>query len=260
MLKKFGLRYAPDLVVLGFTAENDFYDAAPHRKRIVVNGLYVDIDPRTERTWFGYPMIPMSRLLLFASQQLRIRSELAHGRSEAEMLGLPGNEAVFSEETFLHIQGERMQFCRLDDLRAGAYSAHIANIYTSLAAMKALLDEREIPLVVAMLPAEFQVDALLQEKIFERFGLARDDYDLSCPQKLLGVYMRDTGIAHIDLLPDFQRAQARENLYVYRDGHWNDGGNRLAAELLFHELEPRVRGAVAPELAAASDPRASGPR
>jgi hypothetical protein len=240
LLEKFGLLYAPDLVVLGFTAENDFFDATPTRKRIVVNGLYVDIDPRSERSLFGYPLLPTSRLLLFVSQQMRIRSELARGRSETEMLGLPDDQPVFSEETFLHLQGQRMQFCRLSDLRQGVYSANVAYIFRSLQGMKALLDEHGIPLLVVMIPGEFQVDVPLQEKIFARFQLDRSDYDLDCPQKLLTRYMRESGIAYLDLMPEFRRSQQTEMLYVYRDGHWNAAGNRLAAEILFEELRPRV--------------------
>ena len=44
MFKKFGLPFQPDLVVLGFFAGNDFVDAEPFRKRIVLNGMQIDID------------------------------------------------------------------------------------------------------------------------------------------------------------------------------------------------------------------------
>src|SRR5215813_15452488 len=48
MLKKYGLQYHPDLVILGFFVGNDFIDGNPNRKRIVVNDLYIDIDKRRE--------------------------------------------------------------------------------------------------------------------------------------------------------------------------------------------------------------------
>ena len=38
MLKKYGLQYHPDLVILGFFVGNDFIDGNPNRKRIVLNG------------------------------------------------------------------------------------------------------------------------------------------------------------------------------------------------------------------------------
>src|SRR5258708_19337558 len=71
MLKKYGLQYNPDMVVLGFFMGNDFVDADPDRKRIVVNGIYMDISPRTELSLLAYPIIPQSRLLLLMDQKYR---------------------------------------------------------------------------------------------------------------------------------------------------------------------------------------------
>lgn len=56
MLKKYGLQYNPDLVFLSFFIGNDFVDADPNRKRIVVNDVYFDIDKRRELTFLGYPI------------------------------------------------------------------------------------------------------------------------------------------------------------------------------------------------------------
>src|SRR5258708_5504885 len=57
MLNKFGLQYNPDLVILGFFVGNDFRDADPNRKRIVVDGCLVDIDKRYESRFLCYPII-----------------------------------------------------------------------------------------------------------------------------------------------------------------------------------------------------------
>ena len=46
MLKKYGMQYHPDRVLVGFFTGNDFIDADPNRKRIVVNDTYFDIDRR----------------------------------------------------------------------------------------------------------------------------------------------------------------------------------------------------------------------
>jgi hypothetical protein len=48
MLKKYALEYNPDLVILGFSAGNDFFEADPNRKKLVVDDVYVDIDKRSE--------------------------------------------------------------------------------------------------------------------------------------------------------------------------------------------------------------------
>ncbi len=83
MLKKYGLQYNPDLVILGFFAGNDFRDADPNRKRIIVNDLYVDIDRNKELIIFGYPIIAKSRLLLFIQQKYQVWHSLKKAKKEA---------------------------------------------------------------------------------------------------------------------------------------------------------------------------------
>lgn len=67
LLRKFGLRYNPDLVVLGFYAGNDFFDAHPQRKRIVLGAATTDIylDRDFYTTFLGRPVVWQSRLWLF---------------------------------------------------------------------------------------------------------------------------------------------------------------------------------------------------
>lgn len=86
MLEKYGLRYDPDLVVLGFFVGNDFIDANPDRKRIVLNDTYINIDPAEERWFLGYPIVPQSRLLLFLRQKWKVAAEFgkAAARSRAD--------------------------------------------------------------------------------------------------------------------------------------------------------------------------------
>ena len=76
MLKKYGLQYHPDLVILGFFVGNDFIDGNPNRKRIVVNDLYIDIDKRREHIILGYPIVFQSRLLVYVKQKYKIFTEL----------------------------------------------------------------------------------------------------------------------------------------------------------------------------------------
>ena len=240
MLERFGLEYQPDLVVLGVAAGNDFYDAVPNRKRIVVNGLYLDVDSRNEWVVFGYPIIPRSRLLLFVSQQLMVRSERNRALRDAIQRGLPVSNPVLSEESFLRVMGARLQFCHKRAIREQIYAENVDTIFRSIEAMKATLDARGIGLVLAIIPGELQVDPVLQQKVFEHFDLRRRDYDLECAQKLLRKFARRSGIPTIDLLPGFQEARKTGRLYVYLDGHWNERGRSLAAELLFEQLDPRV--------------------
>jgi hypothetical protein len=75
LLKKYALQYKPDLVVLGFFCGNDILDADPHRKRIVIGGVSIDIDPRLGFSFFASPLTPgviflstLKKLLVHATE------------------------------------------------------------------------------------------------------------------------------------------------------------------------------------------------
>lgn len=234
MLKKYGLQYNPDLVVLGFFVGNDFIDADPTRKRIIVNGLYTDIKSSEEYKILGYPIIPQSRLLLFVKQKYRIYTELS--QAERERGDRPGQQAAFSEETFLLVEGKRLEFFNISAARQGRFQPNIDYILQSISEMEALLRARNIGLVVAIYPDEFQVNENLLKTIFERFKFRPDDYDLNLAQNLLKSHLQSKGIPFIDMSDRFRAEAKRQELYLWRNTHWNTAGRQLAADILFEEL------------------------
>ena len=242
MLEKYGLKYEPDLVVLGFFAGNDFLDADPHRKRIIVNDIYIDIDKRKEMTLFGYPIIANSRLLMFVQQKYKLFTESFRNRKHAHAItGEDGSpRGTFAEDTFLGIEAARMSFCNLEDFREGKHAANIAFVFDSLRKMRDLLQGRRIPFVVAIFPDEFQVDDHLAAVLFGKFNFDPRNYDLGLMQKILRGFLEAESIPYVDLLPRFRETGKQESLYLLRDTHWNDAGNRLAATILQERLLPVV--------------------
>jgi SGNH hydrolase-like domain, acetyltransferase AlgX len=241
VLKKYGLQYDPHLVVLGFFAGNDFADAVPNRKRIVVNDIYIDIDKRQEVTLFGYPLVRHSRLLLFVKQKYRILREtlgtplMGHAQQQSPSQG------TFSEDTFLSIERDRMEFCNLKAYRQGKDAGNVDYIFQSVREMRNLLQAKGIPLIVAIFPDEFQINEQLADTIFRRFNLDRDDYDLALMQKVLKTFLDSEKIPYVDMLERFREAGRRESLYLLRDSHWNEAGNHLAADILRERLSGIVQ-------------------
>jgi len=174
------------MVVLGFV-ENDFLEADPDRKRIIVNGLYVDISRRKEHIVFGYPIIPQSRLLLFIEQKYKIYQESKQVQKEVQDPKQP--PASFSEETYLQLENARMQFCNTSAARAKNLQGNVDLIFQSISEMDALVKSRNAKLVVAIYPDEFQVNEPLLKTLFESFKLKREDYDLDLAQHLLKSYL-----------------------------------------------------------------------
>ena len=238
MLKKYGLQYDPDLVFLGFFAGNDFIDADPHRKRIIVYDTYFDIDKRYELTLLGYPIIAKSRVLHLVKQKYKIMRELARARGETRSKDTLAKErgGTFSEETFLNIERIRLGFCNVGPSRAKAFDDRIDYILQSISEMKALLDSKGIQFIVGIYPDEFQVNGHLLDQLFEKFDIKREDYDIELMQKILKTYLDSKGIPSIDFLDAFREKGRETRLYLLRDTHWNKAGHELAAQIMFRDL------------------------
>ena len=238
MLEKFGLQYDPDLVVLGLFAGNDFVDADPNRKRIVVNDTYVDIDRRHERPLPERSSALRSQLFTLLQQKYKIWKERRAAKRDSASAQQPTEES-FSEATFLALEKARMDFFSLRAARERKYQANIDYILRSIAELAALLKAHQTRFVVAIYPDEFQVNQDLARAIFTRFKLNPDDYDLAFAQKLLQAFLDDKGIPCIDLLERFRAEGQRQPLYKLRNTHWNEAGNELAAQVLFDTLTER---------------------
>ena len=239
LLEKYGLQFEPHLVVLGFFAGNDFLDADPSRKRIVVNDTYVDIKRKREWAVFGYPIVPRSRLVAFVKQKYKLLREGPRFESSDEDAESSA-QGSFSEETYLALEHARLEFCNLRAHGQGRYAANIRYVFDSLRTMRDKLRARGVPLVVAIFPDEFQVDDHLADAVFSRFKLDRNDYDLTLMQKLLRQFLESENIPYVDMLERFRQAARQERVYRLRDSHWNQAGNRLAAEILRERLTPAI--------------------
>ena len=111
VLRLFGLQYQPDAVLLDLFMGNDFVDADPNRKRIVVYDTVFDIDRRRELRLFGYPIVAQSRLYQFLRQRIgtlaatlpRMLARDAEAATDGEFRG-------FTQEVFDRIKSNQLQF------------------------------------------------------------------------------------------------------------------------------------------------------
>jgi hypothetical protein len=230
MLKKLAIKYNPDLVFLGFFAGNDFYDADPYRKRIIINDLSIDIEPRHELKILNYPIVPVSRLILFFQQKFRIYQELikaSHGS---------GKKGTWTEETFFNGEMKHLRFCNLRLQEEGMFKGNKDYIFRSIDEMDFILKARNIKFIVGIYPAEFQVNEEILNQIFTKYHLNSQEYDVEFMQKILKRYLDKKGIYYVDLLNKFKTVGRQVTLYKFRDTHWNEAGNKLAADIIFPEL------------------------
>ena len=239
MLKKFALQYNPDLVILGFFAGNDFFDADPNRKRIVVNKYFFDIDKRYELHMLGYPLVARSRLWLFLKNKFESEAMNAEARREGEewaaATGQPKPFLNLPTETYLASQREKLEFFNRTT-SANGFGAHTAYILKAVDETNELLKSRGIKFMVGIYPDEFQVSPAQFEALVEHFRLKKEDYDLDLAQNLLKKFLDSKHISYLDMLDRFRVEGKQRALYLYKNTHWNDAGNNLAADLLFEYL------------------------
>src|SRR2546421_4855221 len=245
MLKKFGLQYNPDLVILGFFAGNDFLDADPNRKRIVVNGCFADIDKRYEHRPFGYPIIIKSRLLLFLNQKYQNYAITKQARKEAAEWATANGQPVPTKnlpaENFYSNQRGILEFFN-QKTSAARFGRNVDYIFQSISEMNDLLKARNIKFMVAIYPDSTQVNSQLFDTLVTKFGLNREDYDLNLAQDELKTFLISKQIPYLDLLEIFRGEEPKRHLYLLHDAHWNKAGNELAAESLFRYLDQSPAG------------------
>jgi hypothetical protein len=231
ILSKYGDLFKPDLVLVGFFVGNDFEEA-----EFAVNiGNFIsepkDLIKRYSR-YYQFRNWRLHRLL----KNKYIRFQEAHLRKQEIKRYPPQQVGTFSQETFLEV--ERTRSWIFDKNKRDELLQDWRKCSEVLLKMKDWCDRRKIKLVIAILPDQFQVDQELRGVIFSKYKkIEEKNIDLSQPDNLIVNFCRDHNIHCLDLLGQFQEQGKTRQLYTLRDTHWNEAGNRLAADLIFKYLE-----------------------
>ena len=240
ILRKFGLQYNPDLVVLGFFVGNDFLDADPWRKRIVIGTVVTEIDTRTdpEVTLFGQPLVWQSRFYLFVNEQRVVLQQL-QSQAAAAATSAETSHISMSTPAYQVMEFRRMQVSNLN--QSNDFALRTDNIQAQLLATRDLLADRGIDFMVVAYPDEFQVDEGLRQAVIDRYQVDVSSYDWNRPQNLLNRFSMANNIEYYDMLPAFLAAHDEgHHLYLPNDSHWNKAGSDLAASFLYQILAAHV--------------------
>jgi hypothetical protein len=211
----------------------------------VLNDSLYDIDRRHEHRLFGYPIVLQSRAYILLKQKYETYARNREAKKEAaewaSVTGQPAPTKNLPADTFYASQGAKLEFFnkRTSDERFGS---NIDLIFRSITEMDELLKARQVRLAVAIYPDEMQVSRPQFELLVQRFGLKADEYDLDLAEKRLRGFLETKGIPYIDLLDRFRAEEQKQDLYLFRNTHWNLNGNKLAEELIFDYLSNQPEG------------------
>jgi hypothetical protein len=230
VLENFGDRINPDLVLVGFFLGNDFYE---FEFNIIIGELIYEPYNLKKKLW-GYQHFKSSRLFKLLRHNYFLYRERERKTQEISKTG-GISEGTFSNESFLEIAKGRTWIFRKDkqvDLESKWRQGSLV-----IAQMKQWSDKRRVPMVLVIFPDQLQVDKDLREEISQIYGINENSLNLDYPNRLLQTFCRKNNIHCLDLLGPFQNNPDSQHLYALRDTHWNEAGNRLAANLIFQYLE-----------------------
>lgn len=220
-LAKFGLRLSPDLVVLGLFVTGDVIENASGTFYAVVDGELTTV-----------PLGRIERLLLRSHLYRFIRRRLTVHAAERAASGP-------DRARYLEVEWSRLQTCRRQPDRLSRRGFRATE--RLLLELRDLLRQKDVALVVLLIPDEVQVDARVFAEVLARFGGRAGDFDLDLPNRRLRGFLEAAGVEVLDILADLRQRHQAEPVYLPEDTHWSGAGHALAADRLAEALLPRLR-------------------
>jgi hypothetical protein len=208
-----GLAFAPDEVLVGFYIGNDFEAA--------------------ERKLYEFSYVATFVNFLW---QLRFVETLQDAGLPEPSTDYDDERPGFARERFLEIEVDRAAIFMNDNPR---FAADMSRAVNYLREMRDVAARAGAQVTVVLMPAEAQIDPVLQDEVIAARQSSRDQFDFTRPNRLLAATLTEAGVAVVDLLPAFADSAAATRLYKPQDTHWNLAGNRVAATALARALRAR---------------------
>ena len=224
LLRRFGDRFEPDVVLHSFFVGNDF--ALGEQQSLRYRGIDVEKTAGAS-SWLPHHLT----VLRWLPRWMQAHAER---RRRDEDVGRGLGEGSFSHDTFLEIERVRFGACRRPRTEGPAWPGTTA----VLDALGRTIEELHALRVIVVHPDQFQVEPALAAEIVRTFELDPEAYDLALPQKFLHSYAASREVPLIDLTAAFRERGREGGLFLPRDTHYNDAGNELAAEVIVDALEP----------------------
>lgn len=221
VLRKWGLGYRPDLVLLATYLGNDVLDSDPARRRFFVGDQPVERDASDPpAVLLGRPLLPVSRLVLATKGRFRLWGRIQDEPQAGPFL-LSHQQYVAAERSLV------LPWYR--PLRA-KYAAAFAHFDASIEAIAADTRDTGASFGLIALPAAWSADPRRADAILSTVHAQREDFDLAGGHARLVAVAARLQAPLLDLLPAFAEAVAGgEELYLVDDSHWNRAGNARAA-------------------------------
>ncbi len=220
-LMREGLRYRPDLVLVGMTLHNDVQDNQEEEFHVYTDG-HLHEKSRPEIALEDFAFLQMKEFLASHSHLYQVllrakRFSWVHqegNRLSSHVASLikkqPTPEVVQAWDMTRHL----FRKMKVESLKQGANVA------------------------VFLIPLWVQVSEERLKEFLTEHQLSIEQIALEQPQSHMKAIGQEEQIEIVDLLPDFRRAEKEDpqRLYLLDDGHWTAEGHRLAARVVKERL------------------------
>ncbi len=254
-LESEGLKYDPDLVLLGFYAENDVHGNSPELSRLFwgadniryfgqpyarwdadAETLLID-PPDYQRSYAEYE----ERLAAYSPRLYQLdafRQSLAVHMFQQVRHQLVTRVRPPGYDVNIHFGCYLSDFDYVppdSDITPQRYrtmwDAAWLTTKKQIAAMNDVAERHGAHFALFNAPARVQFEARYQAAVEEQFPELTLDIDM--PERKLGGLAEEEDIPFVNLLPAFREADAAGQIINYnRDSHWNAAGHRLAATVV----------------------------
>ncbi len=234
VLKTLGLNYSPDMVVLWLYLGNDIRNS--HRslqpsvtmpfhtldsdEKLVFHPPPAEIPDSSLRKFFGG--ITLFRIIREAIRETPLQKPFV-------ALGLAAHEGKASWNR----KGIPMDWYSykipLDEEWNDAYRT----VFAILKEVKRILAERDIPLLVAVIPTNLNIEDRWQEALkYHNVEYHADEWDFDMPRRKVLEALHNLDIPVLDLLPSMQKDYQSHGISHSwkKDAHWNQRGHQIASQ------------------------------
>lgn len=215
-LTYYGAKYQADLVVVAMTLHNDISDNLREEWHTMKDGALVE-QPRPPMSSLRYKVVSLKAFIATRFQTYQLWRRVRHGGEMQQTGKLLRSHIV---ELFWQPVPDRI-----------AWGFDFTRLL--LAQMKEVAGAGGSRVALVLLPLRVQ----LSDSSFAAFVQGADadpsEMPAGAPQRVMTGIADSLGIPVIDLLPSFQAwtAESSGPLFLEWDGHWNEAGHRLAAEV-----------------------------
>ena len=220
-LTRYGLAYHPDLVVVAMTLHNDISDNLRREWYTMRDGALIDRNPQP-MSWLQFKVLEVKAFLATRTQLYQLWRRVRHGR-EMQQVGQALNSHVVELFT-VPSPPDIVLGWQLTDRLLGAIRD------TSKAAGSQV--------AVVLLPLRYQLADTTFSSFVKHAEMTPDRMRMYQPQTTVRRMADSLHVPVVDLLGAFQQwtAAGKAPLYLEWDGHWNDAGHRLAADVVVQNL------------------------